>query len=117
YGVTGGELANEIALISGQGPTPQSAQNCPEFSDFTATATAPAKYQQVLGSGCVYPSTTKTLADELSGPKHGGWKAYIESMNTAPAGTPKTCRHPAPGALDPDGTPRAKDPYVTWQNP
>ena len=25
YAVTGGELANEIALVSGQGPTPQTA--------------------------------------------------------------------------------------------
>ena len=32
YAVTQGALANEIALISGQGPTPQTAEDCPTFA-------------------------------------------------------------------------------------
>ena len=32
YAVAGSPLANDIALISGQGPTPQTASNCPTFS-------------------------------------------------------------------------------------
>ena len=33
YAVAGGELANEVALISGQGPTPQTAADCPVYSE------------------------------------------------------------------------------------
>ncbi|HEY4095764.1 MAG TPA: hypothetical protein VGM33_09650, partial [Baekduia sp.] len=51
YGVTQGGLANEIALVSGQGPTPQTALNCPEYADI-APATID-KDGQVLGDGCV----------------------------------------------------------------
>ena len=32
YGVAGAPLANEIALVSGQGPTAQTATDCPSFS-------------------------------------------------------------------------------------
>lgn len=32
YAVAGGELANEIALVSGQGPTPQIAEDCPQYT-------------------------------------------------------------------------------------
>ena len=32
YAVTQGDLANEIALLSGQGPTPQTAAGCPEYA-------------------------------------------------------------------------------------
>src|SRR6185437_9086629 len=33
YGVSQGELANEIALVSGQGPTAQTAADCPTYAD------------------------------------------------------------------------------------
>src|ERR1019366_2409463 len=35
YAVTQGSLANSIALISGQGPTEQTAGDCPTFADIT----------------------------------------------------------------------------------
>ncbi len=54
YAATGGELANEIALISGQGPTPQTAASCPLYTDI-APGTIGAQ-GQALGSGCVYPA-------------------------------------------------------------
>jgi hypothetical protein len=64
----------------------------------------------------VYPETTKTLPDELAA---GGetWKAYVEDAGRGGPGTPATCRHPAPGAADPDQTPSAGDAYVTWADP
>jgi hypothetical protein len=65
----------------------------------------------------VYPKTTKTLADELGAPNKGGWKAYIEGIDTGPKDQPSSCRHPAVGAADGDAAPRAADPYVTWRNP
>jgi hypothetical protein len=75
YAVAQGGLANEIALLSGQGPTPQTAQNCPE-----STPVAPGTLSiegQVEGQGCVYPAETKTLPGQLSEAKLT-WKAYAE---------------------------------------
>jgi len=115
YAIAGGELANGIGLISGQGPTVQTAGNCPVFSSFTATDKG--TLGQDLGSGCVYPTTTPTLAGQLSAPKQGGWKAYIEGVDQGPKGTVKACRHPALGAKDANQAPGPKDPYVTWRNP
>ena len=35
YAVTKGDLANQIALLSGQGPTVETAANCPSYTDIT----------------------------------------------------------------------------------
>ncbi len=75
YAVTQGALANEIALLSGQGPTPQTAADCPE-----STPVAPGTVSvegQVEGEGCVYPAETKTLPGQLAEAKLT-WKAYVE---------------------------------------
>ena len=64
YGVAQSELANGVALISGQGPTAQTASNCPQYGDI-----APATIDrsgQVAGDGCVYPARAQTLADQLT---------------------------------------------------
>lgn len=114
YAVTGGELANEIALISGQGPTPQTAANCPTFASI-APGTLGSE-GQVLGEGCVYPQSTQTLADQLT-TAGKSWRAYIGGAETAPAGQPQSCRHPTLGSADPNQTPVPGDPYVTWRNP
>ena len=114
YAVAGGALANEIALISGQGPTIQTTANCPQF-----TAIAPAgkgAQGQILGDGCVYPLGTLTLGDELVA-NGQTWKAYIQGIGNAAPGQPATCRHPQLGATDADQVPRPGDPYVTSRNP
>ena len=84
FGVASSPLANEVAMISGQGPTQQTAANCPQFADITPATTG--KSDQVLGSGCVYPFATKTLADQLS-IAGLGWRAYIEGLG-AGSGSP-----------------------------
>jgi hypothetical protein len=113
YAVTGGELANEIALISGQGPTVQTAEDCPQYTAITpATVGADG---QVLGSGCVYPSQTDTLAEQISADGET-WKAYVEGIGETPA-QPATCAHPVLGAADANHVPTAEDPYVTWRDP
>lgn len=89
YAVAEGELANEIALISGQGPTPETVANCPNYADvLPGTESAEG---QVEGNGCVYPATTKTLPDQLTeaGLK---WKAYVEQEGEEAAGQPADCR-------------------------
>jgi hypothetical protein len=114
YAVTGGELANEIALLSGQGPNPQTAANCPTYTDVTP-GTAGSQ-GQVNGSGCVYPRTTLTLADQLTADGRT-WKSYVEDIGNGGAGQPPTCRHPPLGAADPKQAPAQGDAYVTWRNP
>jgi hypothetical protein len=115
YAVTSGALANAVGLISGQGPTPQTAEGCPLFANVKPAAKG--SFGQVVGRGCVYPSRAHTLADQLSSTKLGGWKAYVEAADQAPRGQPVTCRHPAVGGKDSEQIPRLKDPYVTWRNP
>lgn len=115
YAVTKGGLANEIALLSGQGPTPQTALNCPEY-----TAIAPGAVSaegQVEGEGCVYPAETETLPSQLVKAKLT-WKAYVEDIaNGAAAGQPTSCRHPALGGPDPSAAPLPGDAFQTWRNP
>jgi len=119
YAVAHEQLANAIALVSGQGPTPQSAQNCPTYEDLMP-GTAGAE-GQTLGHGCVYPSATQTLAGQLTA-KHLTWRAYLEGMDEPGAGSGSAygaCGHPVLGAPDPTSapTPPAGQTYATWRNP
>jgi phosphatidylinositol-3-phosphatase len=114
YGIAGGELANGVGLISGQGPTPQTAEDCPLYSSLTPGT--PGKLGQATGSGCVYPSATLTLADQLTDAGKT-WRAYVEDIGNGGPGQPQTCRHPTLGAADSTHAPLAGDAYVTWRNP
>jgi phosphatidylinositol-3-phosphatase len=125
YAVAHEQLANGIALLSGQGPTSQTAQNCPTYENVTP-GTAGAE-GQVSGTGCVYPSAIQTLASQLTA-KHLTWKAYLEGMDEGSGGAPAVagaggaagaCGHPALGAADPLAalTPPAGQAYATWRNP
>ena len=107
YAVAAAPLANEIALISGQGPTPQTDTDCAQFTRITPAAGG--AHGQVLGSGCVYPARTRTVADQLT--KAGDrWKAYVQG-----AGTRTACRYPKPGRGE--QPPRPGQQYLTWRNP
>jgi hypothetical protein len=114
YAVAQGPLANGIALISGQGPTPQTVAGCPLFSVLAPAGKGASG--QVLGTGCVYPKRTQTIADQLTAAGHT-WRAYVEGLGKKTHGQAATCRRPAIGAKDGDQTPTRSDPYVTWRNP
>lgn len=114
YAVAHEQLANGIALLSGQGPTPATAANCPVYAD-VAPATVGGE-EQVAGDGCVYPSATATLPGQLTA-KHLTWRAYVQGIGEA-AGTPPACAHPALGQPDPSsGQTPAGQPYATFRNP
>ncbi|HEX4720713.1 MAG TPA: alkaline phosphatase family protein, partial [Thermoleophilaceae bacterium] len=110
YAIAHGSLANEIALLSGQGPTKQTANDCPQYDDITPGT--PGDQGQVTGDGCVYPKDTQTIADQLFA---GGntWKAYVEDLGKGPGG----CDHPALGSDDPNHDARPDNASVTWRNP
>ena len=100
-----GGLVNRLALISGQGPNPQTQAGCPTFSDFGPATDAPDG--QFSGAGCAYPAKVKTIADQVT--KQGlTWQAYIEGMTGQ-------CAKPEPGAVDPTvpGAPVATTPTTT----
>ena len=113
YAVTKGDLANQIALVSGQGPTVETAANCSNYTDIAPGTISTGG--QVEGSGCVYSAATPTLPGQLAAKKMK-WKAYVEDIGNG-AGQPTTCRHPTLGGPDGSQAPLPGDAYETWRNP
>jgi phosphatidylinositol-3-phosphatase len=106
-------LANEIALLSGQGPTAETVANCPDYTEIAPTGTGAE--EQVLGSGCVYPASTQTLAGQLSA-RGLAWRAYVGGIDEG--GAIGTCPHPALGQADPSAQEASSNgPYATFRNP
>ncbi len=114
YAVAQGDLANEIALLSGQGPTPQTAANCPDYTDIAPGTTGADG--QVAGSGCVYPQGTLTLPGQLTA-SGKQWRAYVEDIGNGGIDQSSTCRHPTLGGPDGAQAPLPGDAYETWRNP
>ena len=106
-------LADEIALLSGQGPTSETAGDCANYTPIQPTSIAAD--EQVLGSGCVYPASTLTLPGQLSA-KHLSWRAYVGGIDE-PGSASGACAHPALGSADPSSAASASGPYATWINP
>jgi hypothetical protein len=115
-------LDNYISLISGQSPTPDTAADCPTFTDVEQTGTTPDG-QVIAAKGCVYGKHVRTLADQLL-QKGLSWKGYMEDMGNDPARESATCGHPAIGSRDPSSRFQAPsaavpqgDGYATRHNP
>jgi hypothetical protein len=114
YGVTHLSLGNYIALVSGQGSNPQTQADCQIFNDFQSTGTG--TNGQALGQGCVYPTSVRTVANQLLA--HGfTWRGYMEDMGNDPARESATCGHPPIGAPDPTQTATPTDQYAARHNP
>jgi hypothetical protein len=99
FAIAHGGLADRIAMISGQAPTPETQAGCATFADLLPGK--PASDGQVTGRGCVYPSKVLTIADQLTA-LGLSWRSYVEDMRDA-SGQPASCQHPAVGAADPLG--------------
>jgi len=97
YAIAHESLPNYLALIGGQSPTPQTQQDCNPYSDVTPGSSA--ANGQVTGSGCVYPASRLTLADQLM--QRGlTWKGYMEDLNLngdTSRDPTMTCAPPPPG--------------------
>jgi hypothetical protein len=105
----GSELADELAMVSGQAPNADTGAGCQTFSEFPATAKAAAD-GNVAGTGCVYPNTALTIGDQITGAGRQ-WRAYIDDMGSAP------CVHPDSNAADSGQLPGAGPEYDTRHNP
>ena len=66
----------------------------------------------MLGSGCAYPTSTKTLASQLTA-AGDTWKAYVQGV---PSNAKSACRVPKVGSKVPQ-TAGSKNAYVAWRNP
>ena len=105
YAVTKGELANQIALISGQGPTAETAANCPNYTDVTPGTVSRRRARSKATVASTRPSP------DPARPARGGmkWKAYVEDIGNGARRQPTTCRHPALGApTRPGAAPRRR---------
>jgi hypothetical protein len=115
YGTGHNSLDDYISLVSGQAPTIATQADCPLYVDMLPGL--PAADGQVVGQGCVYPASVKTIADQLEA-KGLTWKGYMEDMGLDPArdgGT--TCAHPPLGTPDRTQQASATDQYATRHNP
>jgi hypothetical protein len=110
--------ANDIALLSGQAPNPETEKNCPTYAAL-APATIDSKGLST-GSGCVYPATVHTLADQTAEAALT-WRAYIQDMAPSSSSDAQTaastCRHPSLGAAEPTGTLSPGNDYLLARNP
>jgi hypothetical protein len=100
-----------MAMISGQGSNPQIQTDCQYYTPFLQTGMG--AFGQALGTGCVFPASVKTVANQLNA-KGLSWKGYMEDMGHA---QPETCRHPALGKQDPTQHARKGDQYAARHNP
>jgi phosphatidylinositol-3-phosphatase len=107
------QLADGLAILSGQGPTAETAANCPTYGDI-APAT-PSGHEQVLGNGCVYPRSTQTLPGQLIA-RRLPWRAYVQGL-AEPGAQTAACGHPSLGAADPTAQATSEGSYATFRNP
>jgi hypothetical protein len=112
--ISGGELPNLVALVSGQGPNPETAADCATYDDVTPGTIG--SDGEVAGHGCVYPAKAKTLPDQLTGAGLT-WRAYLEDIGNGSSPAPTSCRHPDAGQADPFASPRPGDAYLTRRDP
>lgn len=115
YGTTHVSLGNYIAMLSGQAVNPDTQLDCQVYKDFNLTGmTADG---QAIGTGCVYPTSIKTLPDQLNAIGKT-WRSYNEDMGNDPArGVAATCGHPVLNTQDFTQTATATDNYATRHNP
>ncbi|MGO8860863.1 MAG: alkaline phosphatase family protein [Acidimicrobiales bacterium] len=125
YAIGHVSLDNYIAQVSGQAPTPTTRDDClAGFDDVTPGTPASSLGQVDATSGCVYPSSVETIANQLDAVKKpnpkthvASWRGYEEDMGNDPTrdgGT--TCAHPAIGGA-PASFATTTDGYVTRHNP
>lgn len=116
YGIGHNSLDNYIAMISGQAPNESTQRDCPRFTEFTLTQPTLDAHGQSIGTGCVYPTMVKTVADQLEAAGRT-WRGYMEDMGNDPRKEAITCGHPVIGAIDSTTRREPHDQYGTKHDP
>jgi len=144
YATSHASMGNYVSQVSGEASTQAQNNDCidlstlvPPFANIKGsyTTVTPATQTvdgQVIGDGCVLPSTVPSIADQLDA-KYGKrdsdyrfpWRAYAEDMGNIASrdyGTPDptggaTCAHPAINGADNSNSAVAGDGYATRHNP
>lgn len=109
---------NYLSLIAGQAPNPDTQHDCPTYKN-VAPGFPAADGQVYAASGCVYPSYTQTLFNQLDA-HHLTWRGYMQDMGNTPGREQATCGAPGSpaGAGVPDPTSATPaDQYVPKHNP
>lgn len=119
YGTGHYSLDNYVSLVSGQAPTPDNQNDCPQYKNVAPGFPAPDG-QTYASSGCVYPSSVKTIFNQLD-QVGKSWKVYAQDMgNTPTRENAYRCGIPGDpsgsGVVDPGGA-TAADQYVPKHNP
>jgi hypothetical protein len=121
YGTSHFSLGNYISLVSGQAVTTANQDDCTNFTSSGIPLTAAgsnytdvnvsglAPFNQVQGTGCVYPAATLTVADQLSAAGYT-WKGYMEDMGNDTTREAATCGQPINGEGYADNTASAQVP-------
>ncbi|HEX3472061.1 MAG TPA: alkaline phosphatase family protein [Silvibacterium sp.] len=91
-------LDNYVSMISGQAGTTQTIADCQTYANFSLTGLTYVG-SQAAGTGCVYPSSVLTIADQMKAAKLT-WKGYMGDMGNDPARESATCGHPKLNAAD-----------------
>jgi hypothetical protein len=123
YGTGHVSLDNYVSMVSGQSGSVDTVADCQTYQDFTQTSTSLTGFGQIVGTGCVYPASVKTIADQLTA-ANLTWKGYMEDMGNDPTREAATCGHPALNAVDLTQTAEAPsasvpkgDQYATRHDP
>ena len=114
YGIGHQSLDNYVAMVSGQAPNPVTQADCQFYTDVVPGTAGPGG--QALGQGCVYPTSTATVADQLSAAGRT-WAGFMQDMGNDPAREAKTCAHPALDSQDKTQSATATDSYATRHDP
>src|SRR6185437_11859931 len=82
--------------------------------DFVQTGTA--SDGQPIGTGCIYPASVQTIANQLMA-KGLTWKGYMEDMGNDPTREAARCGHGVIGAIDATEGATATDMYAAKHDP
>jgi len=116
YGTGHNSLDNYISLVSGQAPNHATQEDCGHYVEFKPTTGKLDANGQLAGSGCIYPATVKTVADQLHAAGLS-WKGYMEGMGSDPAREAAQCGHAAIGSRDHTNGESLKDRYADKHDP
>lgn len=117
YAIGHWSLDNYIAMVSGQAPNPATQRDCQQATEFQASGAGLDGQGELSGFGCVYPSTVKTLADQLETAGFT-WKGYMEDLDVDMArDRPATCTVARIGRTDGTEHASGSDEYASKHDP